>query len=135
MPGAAMIGMYMAFLINDPTINNTDSLRLYFDPNGNGGDPDTADRFFQVVRDINPGTDVVQAGIGSNSDGRIWNTDYTSSKLAGRLRRAAGTMGYRTRNRPRGGNEQHEYRCRVQVDGPSAVHRRFSHLAAWGCIQ
>ena len=68
--------LYMAFLINDPTTDATDSLRLYFDTTGNRGDPDTADRFFFVVRD---GTVAVQAGIGSNSDGNIWDTTYTSS--------------------------------------------------------
>jgi eukaryotic-like serine/threonine-protein kinase len=68
--------LYFAFLINDPTEDLTDALRLYFDTTGNLGDPDTADRFFFVVRD---GTQVVQAGIGSNSDGNIWDTNYSSS--------------------------------------------------------
>ncbi|MEZ4592746.1 MAG: protein kinase [Chloroflexota bacterium] len=67
--------LYLAFLINDPTNNNTDAMRLYFDTTGNRGDPDTADRFFFVVRD---GTAQVQAGIGSNSDGNVWDTNYTS---------------------------------------------------------
>ena len=67
--------LYFAFLINDPTTDATDSLRLYFDTTGNQGDPDTADRFFFVVRD---GTKQVQAGIGSNSDGNIWDTNYSS---------------------------------------------------------
>lgn len=68
--------LYMAWLINDPTNNPSDSLRLYFDTTGNGGDPDTSDRFFQIVRD---GTLSVQAGIGSNSDGLDWNPGYSSS--------------------------------------------------------
>jgi serine/threonine protein kinase len=68
--------LYFAFLINDPTEDQTDSLRLYFDTTGNLGDPDTADRFFSIVRD---GTQQVQAGIGSNSDNNIWDTNYTSS--------------------------------------------------------
>jgi hypothetical protein len=68
--------LYLAFLINDSTNDLTDSLRLYFDTTGNRGDPDTADRFFLIVRD---GTLVVQAGIGSNSDNQIWNSDYTSN--------------------------------------------------------
>ncbi|VAW42788.1 serine/threonine protein kinase [hydrothermal vent metagenome] len=68
--------LYFSFLINDPTEDLTDSLRLYFDTTGNLGDPDTADRFFFIVRD---GTQEVQAGIGSNSDGNIWDTNYTSS--------------------------------------------------------
>lgn len=68
--------LYFAFLINDPTEDLTDALRLYFDTTGNLGDPDTADRFFFIVRD---GTQQVQAGIGSNSDGSIWDTNYSSS--------------------------------------------------------
>ena len=68
--------LYLAYLINDPTADNTDAVRLYFDTTGNRGDPDTADRFFSVVRD---GTAQVQAGIGSNSDGTGWDINYTSS--------------------------------------------------------
>jgi len=68
--------LYMAWLINDTTVDPSDSLRLYFDTTRNLGDPDTADRFFQVVRD---GTLTVQAGIGSNSDGQGWNAGYTSN--------------------------------------------------------
>jgi serine/threonine protein kinase len=79
--------LYMAFLINDPTTDATDSLRLYFDTTGNRGDPDTADRFFFVVRD---GTKVVQAGIGSNSDGNIWDTNYTSSNWTAEIGGQAG---------------------------------------------
>jgi eukaryotic-like serine/threonine-protein kinase len=67
--------LYMAWLINDPTNNATDSLRLFFDTTRNGGDPDTSDRFFQIVRD---GSLSVQAGIGSNSDGLEWNPGYSS---------------------------------------------------------
>ncbi|MCB8983948.1 MAG: protein kinase [Ardenticatenaceae bacterium] len=67
--------LYMAWLINDTTVDPSDSLRLYFDTTRNMGDPDTADRFFQVVRD---GTLTVQAGIGSNSDGQGWNASYSS---------------------------------------------------------
>ena len=62
--------IYMAHLISDPTNDVTDSLKVYFDVNGNKGDPDSADRFFQIVRD---GTKSVQAGIGSNFDGLTWN--------------------------------------------------------------
>ncbi|WP_420628214.1 protein kinase domain-containing protein [Candidatus Leptofilum sp.] len=68
--------LYLAFLINDPTVDQSDAMRLYFDTTGNQGDPDTADRFFFVVRD---GTAQVQAGIGSNSDGNAWDTNYSSS--------------------------------------------------------
>ncbi|MEM7112080.1 MAG: protein kinase [Chloroflexota bacterium] len=61
--------MYLAFLINDDTIDSEDSLRLYFDPNNNGGDPDSSDRFFQFGRD---GTIQIRNGISSNSDGQNW---------------------------------------------------------------
>ncbi|PIE82427.1 MAG: hypothetical protein CSA11_00615 [Chloroflexi bacterium] len=68
--------LYSAWLLNDVTDNPSDSLRLYFDTISNRGDPDTADRFFQVVRDE---TVTVQAGIGNNADGLNWNPGYTSS--------------------------------------------------------
>ena len=68
--------LYLAFLVNDPTTDLTDAVQVYFDTTGNRGDPDTADRFFYVVRD---GTAKVQAGIGSNSDGNTWDSNYTSS--------------------------------------------------------
>lgn len=67
--------LYLAFLINDETEDNNDSLRLYFDTTNNGGDPDSADRFFQVLRD---GTVQIQAGRNGNSDGQEWNSNYTS---------------------------------------------------------
>lgn len=76
------VNLYLAFLINDPTTDDSDAMRLYFDTTGNRGDPDTADRFFFVVRD---GTAQVQAGIGSNSDGNIWDTNYTSSNWTAEL--------------------------------------------------
>lgn len=69
--------LYLAFLINDPTFNPSDSLRLYFDTTGNGGDPDSADRFFLIVRDGS--AKAVQAGIGSNSDNQNWNSNYSSN--------------------------------------------------------
>lgn len=61
--------MYWAFLINDDTADPEDSLRIYFDATNNGGDPDSADRFFQVGRD---GSVQVRNGISSNSDGQNW---------------------------------------------------------------
>ena len=67
--------LYSAWLLNDVTNNPSDSLRLYFDTTRNLGDPDTADRFFQVVRDD---TLTVQAGIGNNADGLNWNPGYSS---------------------------------------------------------
>lgn len=68
--------LYMAWLLNDTTNNPSDSLKLYFDTTRNLGDPDTSDRFFQVVRDSNL---AVQAGIGNNADGLNWNPGYSSA--------------------------------------------------------
>lgn len=68
--------LYMAFLINDPTRDSTDSQEIYFDTTNNGGDPDTADRFFKVNRDSST---AVQAGIGNNADGLTWNAGYTTT--------------------------------------------------------
>jgi hypothetical protein len=68
--------LYMAWLLNDTTNNPSDSLKLYFDTTRNLGDPDTSDRFFQIVRDE---TLAVQAGIGNNSDGLTWNPNYSSA--------------------------------------------------------
>lgn len=78
--------LYVAFVIYDNSNDATDSLRLYFDTTGNGGDPDLTDRFFQVGRD---GTVAVRAGTGDNSDGDDWDASYTSSNWQG----VAGTAG------------------------------------------
>jgi hypothetical protein len=68
---------YLAFRIGDPTDNElTDSLRLYFDVTNNAGDPDSADRFFQVARD---GTLTIQAGTGTNIDSLDWDSNYSSN--------------------------------------------------------
>ena len=68
--------IYLGFLINDAASEPTDSVRLYLDTTNNGGDGDTADRFFQVMRD---GTRLLWAGVGGNADGQEWNSNYTSS--------------------------------------------------------
>jgi len=68
--------LYFAYLINDAANEPSDAARLYIDTTNNGGDPDTADRFFQVNRD---GSRLIWAGIGSNSDGQDWNSNFTSS--------------------------------------------------------
>jgi len=83
-PGALVQGylvrngnnMYMAWLLNDVTNNPSDSLRLHYDTTRNLGDPDTSDGFFQVVRDDSKS---VQAGIGNNADGLMWDPGYSSS--------------------------------------------------------
>jgi hypothetical protein len=70
--------LYVAFVIGDPTTNNSiDSLRVYFDTNNNGGDPDESDRFFQIIRD---GTLTTRAGTGTENDGLDWNSGYTSEE-------------------------------------------------------
>lgn len=68
--------LYLGFQINDAANEPTDSVRLYIDTTNNGGDGDTADRFFQVARD---GSRLLWAGIGSNADGQEWNSNYTSN--------------------------------------------------------
>lgn len=69
--------LYLAFQINDPTDNeSTDTIRVNFDANNDGGDPDEADRFFQIARD---GTKTQRAGIGTNQDGLDWDSDYDST--------------------------------------------------------
>ena len=68
--------LYLGFLVNDAANEPTDSVRLYIDTTNNGGDADTADRFFQVARD---GSRLLWAGIGSNADAQEWNSNYTSS--------------------------------------------------------
>lgn len=64
--------LYMGFLISHSPggRTNTDSLRVYLDTTNNGGDPDTADRFFQVLAD---GTPTIRAGRGTNNDQQIWD--------------------------------------------------------------
>jgi eukaryotic-like serine/threonine-protein kinase len=79
--------LYLAFLINDETVDPSDSLRVYFDTTNNGGDPDTSDRFFQIGRD---GSLEIAAGIGSNSDGLNWNLGYTSNNWNAAVGEAAG---------------------------------------------
>lgn len=71
--------MYWAYLINDDTDNPEDSLRIYLDATNNGGDPDSADRFFQIGRD---GTVYIQNGISSNSDGQNWTPVNPSGNWA-----------------------------------------------------
>jgi hypothetical protein len=74
---------YMAYLINDPTEDRGDSLRIGFDNDASGYDsdtglydPDSVDRFFIVNRD---GSSEAWSGIGSNTDGLTW--DSSSSNI------------------------------------------------------
>ena len=68
--------LYLAFLINDAVVDSSDEVRVMFDVNGNGGDPDAPDRFVRVNRD---GTMEVWSGIGSNSDVQAWDSFYSSA--------------------------------------------------------
>ena len=68
--------LYLAYEIADPSVNQAiDSLRVYFDVTNNDGDPDSADRFFQIVRD---NTLTARPGIDTNADGLDWASDYES---------------------------------------------------------
>jgi serine/threonine protein kinase len=69
---------YLAYLINDPTEDRGDSLRIGFDNDASGYDsdtglydPDNVDRFFVVNRD---GSTEAWSGIGSNTDGLTWDS-------------------------------------------------------------
>ena len=68
--------LYFAYLINDNVNEFLDAARLYIDTTNNGGDPDTADRFFQVNRN---GDRLIWPGNGGNADGLGWDTEFTSS--------------------------------------------------------
>jgi hypothetical protein len=68
--------LYVLVVMNDESNETSDSLRLYVDTTNNDGDPDSADRFFQILRG---GTQSVFAGIGSNADGQLWDNNYSSS--------------------------------------------------------
>jgi hypothetical protein len=66
----------MAFRVADDSPDGTDSLKIFFDTTGNGGDPDTTDRFIQITRN---GTLTMRAGVGGNGDGEDWD-DYVSEE-------------------------------------------------------
>ncbi len=68
--------IYIAYLINDAVNEASDAARLYIDTTNNGGDPDTADRFFQVNRN---GDRLIWPGIGNNTDGQTWDNNYSST--------------------------------------------------------
>ncbi|MCA9923768.1 MAG: protein kinase [Anaerolineales bacterium] len=67
--------LYLAFLINDPNNDPNDSIRLFFDTNGNGGNPDDPDRYFELRRDD---ASTIQKGLGTNTDQNAWSNDYTT---------------------------------------------------------
>lgn len=70
--------LYLAYEINDPSVDQKiDSLRVYFDASNNAGDPDSSDRFFQIVRD---NTLMARTGINTNIDGLYWKTEYESQE-------------------------------------------------------
>ncbi len=68
--------LYMAYLVNTERQAVDDGVFVYFDTLRNGGDPDTDDRAFIVGRD---GTIGIAAGIGSNEDGKMWDSEYSST--------------------------------------------------------
>ena len=68
--------LYLAFVVNDPDNNSDDAIRVFFDTTRNGGDPDSADRYFLLQRN-NPSQ--ILAGLGGNNDNNAWDDTYTSS--------------------------------------------------------
>jgi hypothetical protein len=68
--------LYFGYLINDAVNEAADSARLYIDTTNSGGDPDSADRFFQVNRN---GDRLIWAGMGDSTDSQMWNTGYVST--------------------------------------------------------
>ncbi|KAA3663974.1 MAG: FHA domain-containing protein [Chloroflexi bacterium] len=81
--------LYMAFVVNDPSDDADDAIRLFFDTNGNGGDPDADDRFLLLSRK-NPAQ--IQAGIGNNSDGDLWDVPFTSANWQAQAGEASATQ-------------------------------------------
>jgi hypothetical protein len=75
--GKSDSSLYLAYALADPTNNSqTDSLRIYLDATRNLGDPDVLDRYFEIVRS---GAAAIQAGIGTNNDGQLWDSTYNSN--------------------------------------------------------
>jgi hypothetical protein len=77
---------YLAITVINAAPNPSDSLRVYFDVDNSGGDPNFTDRFYQIGKD---GSLVAQAGDGTNSDGAGWDTVYTGIDWDARLSEAA----------------------------------------------
>ena len=68
--------LYLAFVTIDNAGSPEATVRVLFDTTNNGDDPDTTDRWFEVTGN---GTASVYAGIGTNGDGKNWDTNYTST--------------------------------------------------------
>jgi hypothetical protein len=68
--------LYLAFIVDDVNSDADDAIRLFFDTNGNEGDPDGPDRFFLLQRN---NLSQLQSGIGSNSDNAGWDNTYAST--------------------------------------------------------
>lgn len=64
--------LYAAVVVTDAA-NAGDAVRLLFDTNNNAGDPDDADRAFQIGRS---GASSAWKGTGTNSDASMWDTGY-----------------------------------------------------------
>ena len=69
--------IYVAFVIDDSSNQATDSASVLFDVAALGGDPDSSDRRIQITRD---NTLALSSGIGTNSDGDLWDTTYVSTE-------------------------------------------------------
>ncbi len=68
--------LYIAVDVLDPTTLPTDSLRIYFDVNNSGGDPDAEDRYLRVG--LEDGAQQLWAGIGDSEDGALWDVGATA---------------------------------------------------------
>jgi eukaryotic-like serine/threonine-protein kinase len=71
---------YLALAIADPTVDDTDEVRIFLDTNNNQGDPDSADRLYIIQRN---GTAVVQPGVGTNRDQLTWEANASEEAAAG----------------------------------------------------
>ncbi|MCB0012598.1 MAG: L-fucose mutarotase [Anaerolineales bacterium] len=69
--------IYIAFVINDETVQATDAASILFDVANPGGDPDSVDRLIQISRD---GAISLSSGEGTNSDNNFWDANYDSDQ-------------------------------------------------------
>jgi eukaryotic-like serine/threonine-protein kinase len=70
---------FLALAIADPTVDDTDEVRIYLDTNRNQGDPDSADRLYIIQRN---GAAVVQPGVGTNRDLLTWEANASQDVTA-----------------------------------------------------
>jgi hypothetical protein len=79
--------LYVAAIIDDATVNNNDAFQLGVDVNKNSGDPDTADRLFEIKR---IGTTQASGGFGTNDNGRGFTVALTPTFTAAATQSAGG---------------------------------------------